>query len=78
MAVYEIAMLIDARGAACPAPIVKTAQSMQSVRSGEIVEVYATDPRTIPDFEAWVGKTGHELLDTTSDGRTYRFVIRHR
>jgi len=78
MPVYEIAMLIDARGAASPAAIVKTAHSMQSVESGEIVEVYATDPGTISDFEAWARKTGHELLESSSDGGTYCFVIRHR
>ena len=51
---------------------------MQSVESGEIVEVYATDPGTISDFEAWARKTGHELLESSSDGGTYCFVIRHR
>jgi tRNA 2-thiouridine synthesizing protein A len=76
MPVYEIAMLIDARGSACPIPIVKTAQCVRSLQSGEVVEVYTTDPGALRDFEAWARTTGHELLDSTSDGGTYRFVIR--
>ncbi len=78
MPVYEIAMLIDARGLTCPMPIVKAAQGMRSVQSGDIVEVLATDPGAVPDFEAWARTTGHTLLESSSDASTYRFVIRHK
>lgn len=78
MPVYEIAMLIDARGLTCPWPIDMTAQALRSVGPGDIVEVVATDADTVRDFAAWAGTTGNELLDSTSDGGTYRFVIRHK
>ncbi len=78
MPVYEIAMLIDARGLTCPMPIVKTAQALRSVNSGDIVEVFATDAGAVRDFAAWARTTGNELLESTSDGVTYRFVIRHK
>jgi TusA-related sulfurtransferase len=78
MPLYEIAMFVDARGSSCPAPITMTEQSLRSLRPGEVVEVYATDPRANREFHAWARKTGHELLDWTSDRGTYRFVIRHK
>ncbi len=78
MPVYAIAMLIDARGLTCPMPIVKTAQGMRSVQPGDVVEVLATDAGAVRDFDAWSRTTGHQLLESTSDGATYRFVIRHK
>jgi tRNA 2-thiouridine synthesizing protein A len=78
MPLYEIAMFIDARGSTCPAPIVTTEQSMRSVQSGEVVEVYATDPDAPRAFDSWARRTGHQLLDSTFDRGTYRFVIRHK
>ncbi len=77
MPVYEIAMLVDARGPRVPSPIATTAQALHSVKAGEIVEVLATDPACVDAFAAWARSTGNELIAATSDGRTYRFVIRH-
>lgn len=78
MPVYEIVMLVDARGLSCPMPIVKTAQALRSLASGDVVEVVATDAGAVRDFAAWARTTGNVLLDSTSDGGTYRFVIRHK
>jgi tRNA 2-thiouridine synthesizing protein A len=75
---YEIAMLIDARGLNCPMPIVKTAQALRSVNSGDVMEVFATDAGSVRDFDAWARTTGNELLESTSEGATYRFVIRRK
>jgi len=78
MAVIEITQTIDARGLSCPLPIVKTAQAVKGLSAGAIVEVLATDPGSIKDFAAWSRATGHELVEQTADGATYRFVIRRK
>ena len=78
MAVIEITQTIDARGLSCPLPIVKTAQAVKGLSAGAIVEVLATDPGSIKDFAAWSRSTGHELVEQTADGATYRFVIRRK
>lgn len=78
MAVIEITQTIDARGLSCPLPIVKTAQAVKGLPTGAIVEVLATDPGSIKDFAAWSRATGHELVEQTSDGAIYRFVIRRK
>jgi len=69
---------VDARGLSCPMPIVRTAQAMKTVTSGGVVEVLATDPGSVKDFTAWARTTGHELVESTSDGSVYRFVLRHK
>jgi len=78
MAVIEITQTIDARGLSCPMPVVKTAQAVKGLPMGAVIEVLATDPGSIKDFAAWTRATGHELVEQTSDGAIYRFVIRRK
>jgi len=74
----EIAQRVDAKGLACPMPIVKTAQAVRTVASGAAIELLATDPGSTKDVAAWCRVTGHELLEQTVEGPTYRFVIRRK
>jgi tRNA 2-thiouridine synthesizing protein A len=76
MSLVQIDQSLDARGLACPMPIVKTAQLIRQMASGQTLEVVATDPGSVKDFAAWSRTTGHPLLESSSDGATYRFVIR--
>ena len=78
MEVAEITQTVDAKGLSCPMPIVRTAQAMKIVASGAFVEVLATDPGSVKDFVAWCRSTGNELIDQSSDGAVYRFVIRRK
>jgi len=68
--------LVDARGLSCPMPIVKTATAMRALASGKVVEVLATDPGSVKDFNAWARSTGNELIASTQEGSVYRFLIR--
>jgi tRNA 2-thiouridine synthesizing protein A len=78
MSVLDIAQTVDARGLSCPMPIVKTAQAMKAVPSAALVEVLATDPGSLKDFAAWSRSTGNELVEQTTEGGVYRFVIRRK
>jgi tRNA 2-thiouridine synthesizing protein A len=78
MPVVEIAQTVDARGSSCPMPIVKTAQAVRVLPSGSVVELLATDIGSIKDVAAWCRATGNELMEQSSDGAVYRFVIRRK
>ena len=78
MPVVEITQTVDARGLSCPMPIVKTAQAAKVLPSGAVIEVLATDAGSIKDVAAWCRSTGNELIEQTSDGAVYRFVIRRK
>jgi tRNA 2-thiouridine synthesizing protein A len=71
-----IVKTLDLRGLSCPLPIVKTAQAIRTLALGDLIEVYATDPGSVPDFDAWCTTTGHELVERTEEPGVYRFVIR--
>jgi tRNA 2-thiouridine synthesizing protein A len=69
---------LDLKGLSCPLPIVKTAQALKTMASGEVVEALATDPGSVPDFIAWCRSTRNELIERTEQDGVYRFVIRKR
>jgi tRNA 2-thiouridine synthesizing protein A len=71
-----IAQQLDLKGLSCPMPIVKTAMAMKQVAAGQVVEVLATDPGSVPDFAAWCRTTGNELVEQTEEAGVYRFIVR--
>ena len=75
MTTIQVDQTLDARGLACPMPIVKTAQLMKTLTSGQTLEVIATDPGSVKDFAAWSRTTGNPLLESSTDGATFRFVL---
>jgi tRNA 2-thiouridine synthesizing protein A len=70
--------LLDARGLKCPMPIVRTAQQIKTLASGELLEVHATDPGAIADFAAWSRSTGNELVRQSVVDGVYVFVLRRK
>ncbi len=70
--------VLDCKGLSCPMPIVKTAIAIKRLQPGDLLEVLATDPGSVADFDAWTRATGNELVEQGADGGTYRFVIRKR
>jgi tRNA 2-thiouridine synthesizing protein A len=73
-----VTQTLDLKGLNCPLPIVKTAQAVRALASGELIEVLATDPGAVPDFRAWSKSTGNALMEQTEDGGVFRFVIEKR
>ncbi len=43
----------DARGLACPMPIVKSRQAIKELEPGQVLKVVATDPGSVKDFQGW-------------------------
>jgi len=74
----SIARTLDFRGLACPLPIARTAIALKSAQPGDVVEVLATDPGSVPDFTAWCARTGNALLESSVQDGVHRFLIRKR
>lgn len=68
---------LDARGLNCPLPILKARKALKEVPPGGTLEVLATDPGSVADFEAFCRQTGNELVEKSQDGTVYRFLIKH-
>ena len=74
----QITRMLDLKGLSCPLPIVKTAQAIRELQSGDLIEALATDPGSVPDFQAWCSTTGNELVELSEADAVYRFVIRKK
>ena len=71
------AHVLDAKGLNCPLPILKAKKALKDVPAGEDLEILATDPGSVADFEAFCRQTGNELVESSNDGDIYRFLIKH-
>lgn len=68
---------LDAKGLNCPLPILKARKALKEVPAGGTLEIIATDPGAVADFEAFCRQTGNELIEHSEDDGVYRFLIKH-
>ena len=66
---------LDTKGLNCPMPILKAKQAMKDIPAGGTLEVLATDPGSVADFQAFCRQTKHLLVEQTEAAGVYRFVI---
>jgi TusA-related sulfurtransferase len=75
----EVSSTVDARGSACPGPLLEAKKGIGKVRVGEVLEVYSNDSGTRKDIPAWAKKIGHEYLGVLeADGYDKHFVRRNK
>lgn len=67
---------LDAKGLACPMPIVKTKKAMNDLGAGQVLEIQATDKGSTADLKAWSESTGHQYLGTIEEGDTLKHYLR--
>lgn len=66
---------LDTKGLNCPLPILKVKQAIGEVPKGGTLEVLASDPGAVADFEAFCRSTGNMILEQSESGGVYRFLI---
>ncbi len=71
------AKVVDARGAACPGPLLEAKKGIGTVPVGSVIEIWSSDPVTKSDIGAWATKVGHAFLGhLTAQGYDRVFVRR--
>lgn len=73
-----IAAMLDLKGLSCPIPIRRTARAMKQLAPGQVIEVLATDPGSVPDFDAWAKATGNPLVEVGEANGVFRFVLKKK
>ncbi len=75
----QAAAVVDARGSACPGPLLEAKKAIGRVKVGEVLEILSNDPGTKGDMPLWANKVGHEFLGSLSaDGYDRIFVVRKK
>lgn len=67
---------LDAKGLACPMPIVKTKNEIKMLKPGEVLEVQATDKGSKADIAAWANSSGELYLGTIEEDDVMKHYIR--
>lgn len=70
--------VLDAKGLNCPLPILRAKKALNAMSDGQTLEILATDPGAVKDFEAFCRTTGNELVETRTDDKTFVFLIKRR
>ena len=68
--------ILDVKGLNCPLPVLRAKKALKDIAVGATLEVLATDPGAVKDFEAFCRTTGNELVESKVDGKVYSFLIR--
>ncbi|MCY9697576.1 sulfurtransferase TusA family protein [Paenibacillus alginolyticus] len=71
----NIKKVVDAKGLACPMPIVRTKKAMDELLSGDILEVRTTDKGSKADLTAWTKSTGNQLIEAKEENGVFIFLI---
>jgi tRNA 2-thiouridine synthesizing protein A len=72
-----IAKTLDTKGLNCPLPILKAKKALTELPKGAVLEILATDPGAVPDFEAFCRSTKNTLVEHSEAAGVYRFLIKH-
>jgi len=67
---------LDASGLNCPLPILRAKKTLNSMASGQVLHIIATDPGSVKDFDAFAKQTGNELLESKEEGGKFHFLIK--
>ena len=67
---------LDTRGLMCPLPLLRLKKGLQTLVTGQVVHVLATDPASMLDFGVFVEQTGHELLQSREVDGVFLYWIR--
>ncbi|ARK30658.1 sulfurtransferase TusA family protein [Halalkalibacter krulwichiae] len=76
METIKFDQLVDAKGLACPMPIVRTKKAMNELEPGKVLEIQATDKGSTADIKAWAQSTGHQYLGTVEEGDVLKHYLR--
>ena len=72
----KIDKTVDARGTACPGPLLEAKRGMADVSKQGIMEVLSSDEGTNDDIPLWCKKVGHEYLGNIAEAGYWRLYVR--
>ncbi|MBD3920505.1 sulfurtransferase TusA family protein [Paenibacillus sp. PR3] len=74
----NVDLKVDARGLACPMPIVRAKKALDGLQPGQIMEVLSTDKGSINDFQAWIKQTNNELVEHKAEDGLFSFYVKKK
>jgi len=73
-----VARTIDARGTACPGPLLEAKKHIGSIAAGDVMEILSADEGTKVDIPKWCGKQGHEYLGAVEENGYFKVYMKKK
>ena len=61
------AYTLDVKQLLCPLPVIRTQDRVATLKIGDVLTVYCTDPGALSDIPTWCRLHGHTMLSTKED-----------
>ena len=69
---------LDVKGKMCPMPVAFTKRKLESMASGQLLEVVGEGELEFDNIQRWVKNNGHEVVEASKSGVEFRVLIRKR
>lgn len=69
---------VDARGTACPGPLLAAKKAIAGLNSGGVMEVLTADEASKKDIPKWAKKKGHEYLGDMEVDGYYKIFLKKK
>jgi tRNA 2-thiouridine synthesizing protein A len=71
----EATATVDARGAACPGPLMDLIGKIRDVESGDVVCLLSDNEQSLTDVREWTEEAGNDLLEVEETDDHYEFYV---
>jgi len=61
------AYTLDVKQLLCPLPVIRTQDRVATLKIGDVLTVYCTDPGALSDIPTWCRLHGHTMLSSKED-----------
>ena len=67
---------LDVKGKMCPIPVAYTKRKLESMASGQLLEVVGEGELEFDNIQRWVKNNGHEVVETSKSENEFRIMIK--
>ncbi len=67
---------VDARGTACPGPLLAAKKAIGEIQGGQVMEILSADEGTRRDIPKWCTKKGYEYIRVIEDSGYFKLYMR--
>lgn len=71
-----VAKSVDARGTACPGPLLEAKKAIGTIKAGDVMEILSADEGTKSDIPKWCKKQGHEYLGAVEENGYFKVYMK--
>jgi tRNA 2-thiouridine synthesizing protein A len=69
---------LDVKGKMCPMPVAFTKRKLESMASGQLLEVIGEGELEFDNVQRWVKNNGHEVVEASKSDGEFKVLIKKR